>query len=55
MLTEIDNIRNEVMTLGKEDWSFIGATYYSMTVVTTIGESQSRLLWLPFNNPPLCP
>jgi hypothetical protein len=49
MLDSLDELRSSVGSVGKEDWSFVGATYYSLTVVTTIGTGVSLplLLTLP--------
>eukprot|EP00045_Choanoeca_perplexa_P018646 m.293246 g.293246 ORF g.293246 m.293246 type:complete len:833 (+) comp19620_c0_seq1:234-2732(+) len=37
MLDTLDELRSSVGNMGHQDWSFVGATYYSLTAVTTIG------------------
>eukprot|EP00730_Choanoeca_flexa_P004430 TRINITY_DN11693_c0_g2_i2.p1 TRINITY_DN11693_c0_g2~~TRINITY_DN11693_c0_g2_i2.p1 ORF type:complete len:880 (+),score=227.08 TRINITY_DN11693_c0_g2_i2:225-2864(+) len=37
MIDELESLRLTVANPDRQDWTFVGATYYSLTVVTTIG------------------
>ncbi|EGD76727.1 hypothetical protein PTSG_08078 [Salpingoeca rosetta] len=37
LLDTLDELRSTAVNIGKTDWSFVGATYFATTAVTTIG------------------
>ena len=42
LLTDLNELSTSVRSVGEDDWTFVNAVYFSLTVVTTIGTFRSQ-------------